>query len=212
MTTARVTAPRLDHEDEALARRAPNEAEAFAELYERYLQPVHRFVRAQVPDHATAEDLTAQVFLKTLVSASTYRGEGSYRSWIFQIARNTITTWQINKERVAVPVEEIHDPAPLAAPDPGELLGEKNIVRATIEELSEAQQEVIELRYWKDLSIDEIAHRTCRSSVAVRQLLHRAKRRLRKRLTGVEVGAIAGATSASAFAIYSITRHRRSKS
>lgn len=213
MSTVRATASQPNRKDEELAQRASSEAEAFAELYERYLQPVHRYVRTQVSDHATAEDLTAQVFLKTFVSASTYRGEGSYRSWIFQIARNTVTTWQMNKAKAALPVEEIVDPTPLSvAPDVSDIVEETDLVRATVAELPEAQQEVIKLRYWMDLSIEEIARRTRRSSVAVRQLLHRAKRRLRKRLSGAEVGAIAGATSASAIAIYSITKHKRSKS
>ena len=201
-----------DPEDEILARRARSEAAAFAELYDRYLQPVHRFVRSQVPDHATAEDLTAQVFLKTFVSASTYRGEGSYRSWIFQIARNTITTWKMNRPRSEVPVDEIHYPTPIdPAPAPSGLPEERDVVRDTVASLPDAQQEVIKLRYWRDLSIEEIADKTRRSPGAVRQLLHRARKRLERKLTGRDVGAIAGATSASAIAIYSITKHRRNK-
>jgi RNA polymerase sigma factor (sigma-70 family) len=195
-------------EDEVLARHAGSEAAAFAQLYDRYLEPVHRYVRSQVRDHATAEDLTAQIFLKTLVSASTYRGEGSYRSWIFQIARNTIATWWAKQRETEVPVEEIRDPATVAAPaldtpEPEEM------VRETVRSLPVAQQEVIELRYWKDLSIEEIARKTRRSTGAVRQLLHRARRRLERNLTARGVGALAGATGASAVAIYSIKRHRR---
>ena len=198
----------LATEDETLARKARSEEAAFAELYERYLEPVHRYVRAQVPDHATAEDLTAQIFLKSFVSASTYRGEGSYRSWIFQIARNTIATWRSTRPRSEVPVDEVPDPTRSqlepAAP-------ERDVVRATVEELPEAQKEVIRLRYWSDLSIEEIASSTSRSPGAVRQLLHRARRRLEKRLTAKDIGALAGATGASALAIYSLARHRRDK-
>jgi RNA polymerase sigma-70 factor, ECF subfamily len=196
-------------EDEILAQHAASEAAAFAELYERYLEPVHRYVRSQVHDHAIAEDLTAQVFLKTFVSASTYRGEGSYRSWIFQIARNTINTWRSNRSQKEVPVEEVYEPAPVAAPA-SDAPEPQELVRETVKSLPDAQQEVIELRYWKDLSIEEIANKTRRSTGAVRQLLHRARRRLERKLTARDVGAIAGATGASAIAaIYSIKRHRR---
>lgn len=198
-------------EDEVLARHAGDEATAFAELYDRYLAPVHRYVRSQVPDHATAEDLTAQIFFKSFISASTYRGDGSYRAWIFQIARNTVATWRTTTRRAEVPVEEI--PENLRE---GDLLGgpfppERETLEETIARLPEAQREVVRLRYWKELSIDEIAESTRRSSGAVRQLLHRARRRLKKKLSAKEVGALAGATSASALAYYSIKRHREHK-
>ncbi len=198
-------------DDETLARDASKETSAFAELYERYLRPVHNFVRSQVSDVATAEDLTAQVFFKSLVSATTFRGEGSYRSWIFQIARNTIATWKTQVKNLEIPVGEIQDgpaleetPAVLTLADV-----EREELAATVDELPDAQREVILLRYWKDLSVEEIAERTERSPGAVRQLLHRARRRLRKKVSATDIAAIAGATGASAIAIYSIARKKR---
>lgn len=202
----------MTEEDELLARQVGSESAAFSELYERYLQPVQRYVRTQVPDHATAEDLTAQIFVKTFESASTYRGEGSYRAWIFQIARNTISTWRTSRRRSEILVEEISEgsliddqlePPPLAETD--------DVVWATIAELPHAQREVVALRYWREMTIDEIAHTTRRSAGAVRQLLHRARNRLRKKFTAKEVSALAGATGASALALYSIKRHRNKK-
>lgn len=200
-------------DDEVLAQHAGEEAAAFAELYDRYLEPVHRYVRSQVPDHATAEDLTAQVFFKSFVSASSYRGDGSYRAWIFQIARNTVATWRGMTRRAEVPVEELPEDLPHEKDDVAPLATGKegNALREIVEHLPDAQREVVRLRYWKDLSIEEIAASTRRSSGAVRQLLHRARRRLKKKLTGKEVGALAGATSASALALYSIKRHRDHK-
>lgn len=198
-------------DDETLARNARNETSAFAELYERYLRPVHNFVRSHVSDVATAEDLTAQVFFKSLISASTFRGEGSYRSWIFQIARNTIATWKTQVKNLEIPVGEIQEgptleetPAVLTLADV-----EREELAATVDELPDAQREVILLRYWKDLSVDEIAEKTERSPGAVRQLLHRARQRLRKKVSATDIAAIAGATGASALAIYSIARRKR---
>lgn len=198
-------------DDETLARNARNETGAFAELYERYLRPVHNFVRSHVSDVATAEDLTAQVFFKSLVSASTFRGEGSYRSWIFQIARNTIATWKTQVKNLEIPVGAIQEgptleetPAVITLAD-----AEREELAATVDELPDAQREVILLRYWKDLTVDEIAEKTERSPGAVRQLLHRARQRLRKKVSATDIAAIAGATGASALAIYSIARRKR---
>ena len=199
-------------EDEVLAKQASAEAAAFAELYDRYLSVVYRYVRSQVPDHATAEDLTAQVFLKSFVASSSFRAEGSYRAWIFQIARNTVSTWRATTGRSELPVEHIPEDIKSEPTDPVAADEEsRDALKETMARLPDAQQEVLHLRYWKDLSIEEIAASTRRSSGAVRQLLHRARRRLRKTLTAKGVGALAGATGASALAYYSIKRHREHK-
>src|SRR5688500_2739134 len=96
-------------DDGTLAKQAPDDFEAFAELYRRYLCPIYRFIRSQVADDATAEDLTAHVFVKALSSASTYRGEGSYSSWVFRIAHNSLSTWRERAGRSAVVTEEVPD-------------------------------------------------------------------------------------------------------
>lgn len=207
------SSPMSASSDEALAQRVTSETIAFATLYERYRKKVHRYVRSQVPDHATAEDLTAQIFIKSLAAASGFRADGSYRSWIFQIARNTVATWKKARPRSEILIEDVFegsdplDAAPSSLPN-----DERAAVLQTVVELPEAQREVILLRYWKELPIEEIAHRTRRSAGAVRQLLHRARKRLRKNMTNKEIGAIAGAagaTGASAIAYYSIKKHRK---
>ena len=145
-------------DDGTLAHLAASDFDAFAELYRRYLCPVYRIVRAQVPDDATAEDLTAHVFFKALSSAGSYRGEGSYSAWIFRIAHNSLATWRRTAGRSAEVVEEVPesvDPTPSPAS-----------------------------RYIEDFSIEEVAEITRRSRGAVRILLHRARTRLRKALDG----------------------------
>jgi RNA polymerase sigma-70 factor, ECF subfamily len=200
--------------DELLAERVTSEAIAFATLYERYRKQIHRYIKSQVSDHSTAEDLTAQVFIKSLASASGFRADGSYRSWIFQIARNTVTTWKTAQLHAEIPVENVSeangvDDSPSAAPLPTD---ERVVVLKTVTELPPAQREVVLLRYWKELPVEEIAVITRRSAGAVRQLLHRARNRMRKNLSTKDVSAIAGATGASALALYSLKKHRRKKS
>lgn len=200
-------------EDEQLAGYAASEATAFEELYERYVQPVYRYIRPQVPDDATADDLTAQVFYRAFVSASSYRGEGSYKAWIFQIARNTTSTWKTERARLEIPVERLPDEIHIQdSPVSATLVGEeRDLVLETVAELPDAQREVVRLRYYKDLTVEEIARLTRRSTGAVRQLLHRARNRLRGRLSGKDLTALLGATGASALAVYSLRRHRRDK-
>ena len=171
-------------EDEELAARAARDFAAFAELYQRYLEPVYRFVRSQTRDRATAEDLTAQVFFKALDAADTFKGEGSYRSWIFSIARNTVATWRADRKRKLVPIESLPehpDPAP-SAQSLAIASEDRDLLWTAVARLPEAQREVVRLRYRRELTIDEIARLTRRSSGAVRVLLHRARTRLQQLL------------------------------
>lgn len=176
-------------EDEALAARANDDFDAFAELYDRYLCRVYRFVRSQTPDEATAEDLTAHTFFQALSSAHSFSGRGSYRSWIFRIARNTIVSWRTRRSKGPVVLERLPDtPDPRPSPATAAVTGEEQrLVRHLVEKLPPAQREVLGLRYLDDLTTEEIARITGRSRGAVRILLHRARASLRR---SIENGAL----------------------
>jgi RNA polymerase sigma-70 factor (ECF subfamily) len=177
-----------DLDDEVLALRVREDFDAFAELYRRYLHPLYRFVRSQVSDDATAEDVTAQVFFKALSSASTFRNEGSYQAWLFRIAHNSIVSWRTSKSNGVIVLDQMPDsvdpePSPVAKAITDE---ESTLVRKKVLALPPAQREVVALRYLHDFSIEEIAGVTRRSRGAVRILLHRARSRLRRDLEGKE--------------------------
>lgn len=78
-----------DLDDEALAQRAQQETELFGELYRRYAKEIERFVHSRVSDPVLAEDIASKVFSKALQALPRYK-EGSFRAWLYRIARNTI--------------------------------------------------------------------------------------------------------------------------
>jgi RNA polymerase sigma-70 factor (ECF subfamily) len=177
-------------DDKTLAEQAPDDFDAFAELYRRYLCPIYRFIRSQVPDDATAEDLTAHVFFKALSSAATYRGDGSYSSWIFRIAHNSVASWRQRVGRDVVVTEELPEKVdPTPSPASQVITGEqRGLVWETVAQLPPAQREVVALRYIQDFSIEEVSDIARRSRGAVRILLHRARTRLRKAFDGKDLG------------------------
>ena len=170
--------------DETLAVTADRDFEAFSELYRRYSCTIYRFLRSQTPTDSVAEDLTAHVFFKALNSAATFRGDGTYRSWLFRIAHNGLATWRKAKARTTVPVAEVpempdEDPGPAAQTVANE---QQDTIRTAVDALPPGQREAIALRYLEDLSIEEVGRALNKSAGAVRILLHRARTNLRRTL------------------------------
>ena len=79
-----------DIEDvQLIARAQDGEADAFGELYERYVQTIFRFVYVRLDDRRDAEDLTEEVFLRVWQSLPGYREQGvPFLAFLFRIARN----------------------------------------------------------------------------------------------------------------------------
>jgi RNA polymerase sigma-70 factor (ECF subfamily) len=90
-----------------LVRRAAFEASAFAELYQRYLARVYRYLRVRSVNNEEAADLTQQVFLKASEALPRYRQRGApFSAWLFRIARNAATDTRRHR-RDAVSLDSI---------------------------------------------------------------------------------------------------------
>src|SRR5689334_16749578 len=82
--------PGRDASDAALVAAARREPEAFLALYDRYFDRVLGYVRMQIRDDATREDVVSTVFTTALAQLGRLRGDGSFGGWLFQIARNAV--------------------------------------------------------------------------------------------------------------------------
>ena len=67
---------------------ADGDASCLGTLFERHYRGVYRYCLQMTRSASISEDLVQEVFLKVLKRASTFRGEGSCKAWIFNIARN----------------------------------------------------------------------------------------------------------------------------
>lgn len=77
--------------DEALyARVKQGDMRAFDELYARHARRLFGFLRAQLPTHADAEDVMHEAILATLESEEVAFDRGTFRTWLFRIARNRV--------------------------------------------------------------------------------------------------------------------------
>ncbi len=131
-----------------------------------------------------AEDMAQQVFINALQSISSFKWKGvPFSAWLFRIAHNQVVDYFRSKKRTAVPLDES-----LASNDNNpQLLTEhkldiEQLLLAT-KQLTEAQREVISLRFAGELSIAQVAKVMGKSQGAVKALQHSAIVALRKALS-----------------------------
>jgi RNA polymerase sigma-70 factor (ECF subfamily) len=175
---------RSDAELIALAQRG--ESEAFGELYQRYLDPIFRYLRVRVSEGALAEDLSEMVFLRAFESLGSYRERGHpFSAYLYRVARNLVADHYRQPEVISL--EQAPDLAD-AADVSGEVARREQLrsVLAALSGLPEDHQEVVRLRVVLALPTADVAAWMGRSEGAVRVLLHRALKSLRAQLTDAE--------------------------
>lgn len=173
------------------------DAAAFGQLYDRYVSRVHRFIVFRVGDPATARDLTQDVFLRALRGIVGLERPEGFETWLLRIAHRTVQNHYRSRDRrpdeVSLTAADLTPPAELGRAageaDPDAQLARSlrgEWVVAAMSELSEAQQEVLGLRFVAGLSFAETAEVCGRSLHAVRKLQYRGLALLRGRMLGGE--------------------------
>jgi len=175
--------------EENLVRRAQNnDQEAFAQLYEEYFDKIYRYLALRIGNEMEAEDMTQQVFLNALRSISSFRWRGvPFSAWLYRIAHNqAVDHLRKKKKRTSVPLDEslaTSDDNPQLATE--RKLDIEQLLSAT-KQLTEAQREVISLRFTSELSIAQVARVMGKSQGAVKALQHSAIGALRRTILVTE--------------------------
>ena len=170
--------------DAALVAAARRDPVRFVDLYDRYFEAVHLYVRRRVRDRETAEDVTSQVFMTALAKIGDFRGDGPFRAWLFSIAFRAV----LDTTRPAVGpaddalLEALADETP--GPEEQVLRGERLArLRELLAGLRGEQRRALVLRFGGELSAGEIASLLGTRPGTVRVRLHRTLRQLRGGLT-----------------------------
>ena len=169
----------VDASDEALARAAVQDREAFAALYRRHVADVYRYCHRRLGTRERAEDATATTFERALAGIATFR-RGPFRAWLFTIARNA-TVDAYRRAPRDVPLIDGFD-WPDDAPGPEETAAARDDaswVRGLLAHLTGDQREVVELRL-AGLTDQEIGRVLGKRHGAIRTIQHRALKRLRQ--------------------------------
>ena len=155
---------------------------AIAGLFEEYYDKVVRYIYIRISDQPEAEDLAGEVFLKALKSMGSYRGSAEQlRFWIFKIARNIIIDhYRKMSKRKTVNLDDVEIADSTNVEEMAEQRLQIGELTKAMKQLTEAQQEVIGLRFFAGLSSAETAQILGKSSGAVREMQCDAIQRLRK--------------------------------
>jgi RNA polymerase sigma-70 factor, ECF subfamily len=155
--------------------------EAYGKLYRRYFDSIYRYIFFRVgQDRETAEDLVQIVFFKALVKIDEFNEEGvGFRPWIYRIAHNQIIDHYRSYKSNSSLTENL--------PDENQNFEDRVLkdleyqkVLSAFEKIPEEQREIITMRFISELSNKEIADALNKNEEAVRSMIYRGVKNLRK--------------------------------
>jgi len=163
-----------------IARIAQGDQLAMRTLFARHQTAVYRWLRRFVPDEALAEDLLSEAFLDVWRQAGSFEARSSVSTWLLAIARHKALS--ARRRRIDAALDEdfaasIRDPAD----DPEITLLKKNrsdVLRHSIASLSRKHREVLDLVYYHDRSVKEVAEIAGIPEATVKTRMFHARRRL----------------------------------
>ncbi len=159
---------------------------AFTYLLDHYWNEVYGFMLKRTENETDSEDITIETFSKAFDKIATYNPEFQFNTWLIAIAKNVhIDMLRKKKSTVFVEItdEEDHQAYNIADTTPSiedALITEQNLSRLLqfIKELKPHYQEVIQLRYFQEMSYQEIAEQLNEPLSNVKIKLLRAKKLL----------------------------------
>lgn len=167
----------MDSDQELLIRLQEGDEEAFREFYDTNVNVIFKYVLVRVGDNQTAEDITAEVFVKAWRAVGSLKWQGKpLRAWLFRIAYNQIVDTHRKKRDVLAWLPWRNN-----AEEDSELkrIEDRDEIREAFATLSYQEQTILHLRFFEGYSLKEIAEFLEKSPNAVRVAQFRALKRLR---------------------------------
>jgi RNA polymerase sigma-70 factor (ECF subfamily) len=193
----RMSAPGKTEPTELIVRARTGDTQAWGDLYREYAPAIFRFCRRAMPTREDAEDATMEIFIKLRDKLAQYDQSRSFTAWLYKVAANHC--WDMLRRRRVRQDKETEDVSemPLEAPEPNQL--EKLIEERTSEEVRRALDKLglrarmaLVMRYYSDMSYDEIADALGVRRAFVGVVLLRARHELRQALGENNAVAVGG--------------------
>lgn len=176
--------PRSSAQEERLVSELRSLSEAaWEEVYQRHARQVYGYIYFRVGDQHVAEDLAADVFARAVAGIANYGYRNTpFLAWLYRIAHNVTVDYRKAAVQRSQHQAEVPDDLP-AHGDSFRQLDDRRDMLTAIRGLTEVQQQVIILRFYKGMSILEVASIIGKPEGAVKALQTRALRSLRRGMT-----------------------------
>ena len=182
-----MSAPGKTEPTEVILRVRSGDADAWGDLYREYAPAIFRFCRRAMPTREDAEDATMEIFMKLRDKLGQYDQQRSFTAWLYKVAANHC--WDLLRRRKVRQDKETEDVTemPLETSDPNQLerlIEERTSeqVRKALDKLGVRARMALVMRYYSDMSYDEIADALGVRRAFVGVVLLRARHELRQAL------------------------------
>lgn len=164
--------------------------QVFNNIIKEYSERLYWHVRRMVGSHEDADDLLQDIFLKIWTALPTFRGEAKLYTWVWRIATNETLNW-LRKEKVRAMLrfasaDELAAQKVEADPYFNGTAAEREIAKA-VARLPEKQRQVFIMRWWDELSYEQISAITGTSVGALKASYHIAQEKLKLNLSDSQV-------------------------
>ena len=154
----------------------------FADLYAEHSRAIYYLALRMLSDPQKAEDATHDVFLKAYRKMDQFRGESSWRTWLYRIAinhcHNVQQAWN-DRHMLTNADDAVWETAAARTDSPLRVLETKELgqrIQNALDRLSDEYRLLLLLVADQELSYEEIGNLAGQSTIAVRGKLHRARR------------------------------------
>lgn len=153
---------------------------AFEYLFDRYRDAIRRLLVQRLGHASEVDDLLQETFIKVYINLHRYNPQYTFGQWVYTIARNTFVDF-IRRRQDDLPIDERFASPPSLAPTPEESvinLQQRSQIESYLERLSPRYRQLIRLRFFDELSYEEIAAKLVLPLGTVKTQIHRAREQM----------------------------------
>mgnify|MGYP001383466198 CR=1 FL=1 len=170
--------------------------DAYNQLMKLYRDPIYFMLYEKVGDQEIAKDLTIEALGKAFKKLHMYTPNFTFSTWLYTVAKNNCIDYLRKNKLTTVSIDKIIEDSKerkndfniaSSDPDPEKIMIKKQrvaILRQIVNQLKEKQRELVKLRYFKEMSYEEIAETLDIPLGTVKAQLHRSREKLFKIMSG----------------------------